>query len=51
MPRKEYKSITVKNECYEYFKKVVKEAKKRDKSLDNSSFLNLLVTQHQRGKR
>ncbi|MDE1727403.1 MAG: hypothetical protein KGH89_09110 [Thaumarchaeota archaeon] len=51
MPRKEYKTITVKNESYEKFKKVAKEAKKKDKSLDNSTFLELLMNQHQRSKR
>ena len=51
MPRKEYKSITVKNGSYEQFKRVVKEAKKKDKSLDNSSFLDMLMKQHQRSKR
>ncbi|MDE1830101.1 MAG: hypothetical protein KGI25_07245 [Thaumarchaeota archaeon] len=51
MPRKEYKTITVKNECYEYFKKAVRDAKKKDKSLDNSSFLNLLVSHHHRSRK
>ena len=50
MPRKEYKTITVKNQCYEHFKKAVRDAKKKDKSIDNSSFLNLLVSHH-RSKR
>ncbi|HJT10161.1 MAG TPA: hypothetical protein VJ771_05195 [Candidatus Nitrosotalea sp.] len=51
VPRKEYKSITVKNECYEHFKRAVRDAKKKDKSLDNSMFLDLLVTRHLRGKK
>lgn len=46
MPRKEYKTITVKNASYEHFKKAVRDAKKKDKSLDNSTFLNMLVSQH-----
>ena len=46
MPRKEYKTITVKNECYEHFKRAVKEAKKKNRELDNSAFLNLLVSHH-----
>ncbi|HJU14507.1 MAG TPA: hypothetical protein VJ792_08655 [Candidatus Nitrosotalea sp.] len=50
MPRKEYKTITVKNASYEHFKRAVREAKKKNKSLDNSSFLNLLVSHH-RSKR
>lgn len=51
MPRKEYKTITVKNESYEQFKKAVREAKKKDKSLDNSTFLNVLISQHQRSRK
>ncbi len=51
MPRKEYKSITVKNGSYEQFKKAVKDAKKKDESLDNSAFLDLLMKQRQRSKR
>ncbi|MDE1763527.1 MAG: hypothetical protein KGH88_04695 [Thaumarchaeota archaeon] len=51
MPRKEYKSITVKNDCYEHFRKAVRDAKKKDRTLDNSTFLNLLVNHHQRYKR
>jgi len=51
MPRKEYKTITVKNESYEQFKKAVKEAKRKDKSLDNSTFLNVLISQHQRSRK
>lgn len=51
MPRKEYKTITVKNESYDQFKKAVREAKKKDKSLDNSMFLDLLISQHQRSRK
>lgn len=51
VPRKEYKTITVKNESYEQFKKAVREAKKKDKSLDNSTFLNVLISQHQRSRK
>jgi len=51
VPRKEYKTITVKNQCYEHFKKAVRDAKKKDKSLDNSTFLNLLVSHHYRTRR
>ena len=51
MPRKEYKTITVKNESYEQFKKAVREAKRKDKSLDNSTFLNVLISQHQRSRK
>lgn len=51
MPRKEYKTITVKNESYNQFKRVVREAKKKDKLLDNSRFLDLLISQYQRSKK
>jgi hypothetical protein len=51
VPRKEYKTITVKNESYEQFKKAVREAKRKDKSLDNSTFLNVLISQHQRSRK
>lgn len=51
MPRKEYKTITVKNEAYDQFKKAVREAKRKDKSLDNSMFLDLLISQHQRSRK
>ena len=51
LPRKEYKTITVKNESYEQFKKAVREAKRKDKSLDNSTFLNVLISQHQRSRK
>ena len=51
MPRKEYKTITVKNQCYEHFKRAVRDAKKKNKSLDNSTFLNLLVAHHNKVKR
>lgn len=51
MPRKEYKTITVKNESYEQFKKAVRDAKRKDKSLDNSTFLNVLISHHQRSRK
>ncbi|NHI02691.1 hypothetical protein DYY67_0388 [Candidatus Nitrosotalea sp. TS] len=51
MPRKEYKTITVKNESYDQFKRAVREAKKKDKSLDNSMFLDLLISQYQRSRK
>lgn len=51
MPRKEYKTITVKNESYNQFKRAVREAKKKDKSLDNSMFLDSLISQYQRSKK
>lgn len=35
MPRKEYKTITVKSEAFQKFVKAIKEAKREDPSLDN----------------
>ncbi|HVZ62805.1 MAG TPA: hypothetical protein VG896_03955 [Candidatus Nitrosotalea sp.] len=51
MPRKEYKTITVKTEAFQKFTKAVREAKKENPSLDNSTFLNSLVTRHQKIRR
>jgi hypothetical protein len=51
MPRKEYKTITVKTEAFQKFVKAVKEAKKEDPELDNSTFLNSLVARHQKTRR
>ena len=50
MPRKEYKTITVKNESYDQFKRAVREAKKKDKTLDNSRFLDSLISQQRSRK-
>ncbi|CUR52465.1 protein of unknown function [Nitrosotalea devaniterrae] len=51
MPRKEYKTITVKTEAFQKFVKAIREAKKDDPLLDNSTFLNSLVTRHQKTRR
>jgi phosphopantothenoylcysteine synthetase/decarboxylase len=48
LPRKEYKTITVKSESFQKFIKAIKEAKKGDPSLDNSTFLNLLVSRYKK---
>ena len=51
LPRKEYKTITVKTEAFQKFVKAIREAKKDDPLLDNSTFLNSLVTRHQKTRR
>ncbi|HEU5487760.1 MAG TPA: hypothetical protein VFA69_03620 [Candidatus Nitrosotalea sp.] len=51
MPRKEYKTITVKTEAFQKFAKAVREAKKENPSLDNSTFLNSLVARHQKTRK
>ncbi|HEX5358920.1 MAG TPA: hypothetical protein VFW99_03290 [Candidatus Nitrosotalea sp.] len=51
MPRKEYKTITVKSEAFQKFVRAVKEAKKGDPSLDNSLFLNSLIAKYQKVRR
>jgi hypothetical protein len=43
MPRKEYKTITVKAHTFQQFVKAVKKAKQENPSLDNSIFLDLLI--------
>jgi len=49
MPRKEYKTITVKAETQEKFLRAVRDAKRGD-STDNSKFLDLLLSTHKRSK-
>jgi hypothetical protein len=51
LPRKEYKTITVKSEAFQKFVRAVREAKKDEPSLDNSAFLNILVTRYQKAGR
>ena len=49
MPRKEYKTITVKVETHAKFLKAVRDAKRGD-ATDNSKFLDLLLSTHKRSK-
>jgi hypothetical protein len=51
MPRKEYKTITVKVDAFQQFAKAVKKAKQEDPELDNSAFLMLLMGKSQKTKR
>lgn len=43
LPRKEYKTITVKVETFNRFLKAAQEAKKSDPELDNSIFVDSLL--------
>ncbi|CUR52164.1 protein of unknown function [Nitrosotalea devaniterrae] len=51
MPRKEYKTITVKVAAFEQFARAMKKAKHEDPDLDNSIFLMQLVSKNQKAKR
>lgn len=51
MPRKEYKTITVKVVAFEQFAKAMKKAKQDDPTLDNSLFLMQLVSKSHKAKR
>jgi hypothetical protein len=51
LPRKEYKTITVKAESFQKFIKAIKDAKKDDPTLDNSEFLNALVSKYKKSQR
>jgi len=50
MPRKGYKTITVKDEVFYRFQKAVQEAKKVDSNMDNSKFINSLLDRHKKSK-
>jgi len=51
LPRKEYKTITVKSESFQKFIKAIRDAKKYDPLLDNSTFLNSLVSEYKKNLR
>ncbi|MDE1766898.1 MAG: hypothetical protein KGI27_11615 [Thaumarchaeota archaeon] len=48
MPRKEYKTITVKEQSFVKFLKAVHEAKKSNPDLDNSLFLEKLLDSYKK---
>lgn len=50
MPRKEYKTITVKAGTFQKFLKTVQEAKKKDASLDNSKFVDMLLEKYKKSR-
>lgn len=51
MPRKEYKTITVKVAAFEQFARAMKKAKQENPDLDNSTFLMQLISKGQKPKR
>lgn len=51
MPRKEYKTITVKEEAFGKFIRAIRKAQKDDPRLDNSTFLNSLISKRQKSRR
>jgi len=48
MPRKEYKTITIKVETFQKFCKIKNDAKKADPELDNSKFVELLLDKYKK---
>lgn len=48
LPRKEYKTITVKEETFVRFLKVIHDAKKANPELDNSTFLDKLLDSYKK---
>ncbi|MDE1828915.1 MAG: hypothetical protein KGI25_01200 [Thaumarchaeota archaeon] len=48
MPRKEYKTITVKEQTFVRFLKAVHDAKKANPELDNSVFLEKLLDSYRK---
>ena len=51
MPRKEYKTITVKGETFNKFLRACRQAKKSDPEIDNSVFLEKLITKYRKKHR
>jgi len=51
MPRKEYKTITVKVDAFQQFARTIKKAKQDDSSVDNSTFLVSLLNKNHKGKK
>lgn len=51
MPRKEYKTITVKEETFNRFLRACRQAKKSDPAIDNSVFMEKLLVKHKKKRR
>lgn len=51
MPRKEYKTITVKEETFHRFFKLRHEVKKKDRKMYNDRFLNVLLDIYEKKSR
>lgn len=50
VPKKGYKSLTIKDAVYERFMKEVKEVKKSNSKVENSDFLDSLLDKHKKSK-
>jgi len=50
MPRKEYKTITVKVDAFQKFTNAIKKAKKKNPNIDNSEFLISLIGKNQKNQ-
>ncbi len=50
VPRKGYKTITVKDEIFYKFQKAIQDAKERDPKMENSKFLDSLLDKHKKSK-
>ncbi|MDE1767076.1 MAG: hypothetical protein KGI27_12520 [Thaumarchaeota archaeon] len=50
MPKKEYKTVTVKVDTFQRFRKVIGEARKIDTKLDNSRFLDMLLERYRKSR-
>ncbi len=48
MPKKEYKTITVKVETFQRFHRIIREAKREDAVLDNSKFFDMLLEKYKK---
>jgi len=48
MPRKEYKTITIKNATYERFLKIIQEQKRKTPRIHHTEFLKLLFDMYQK---
>ncbi len=51
MPRKEYKTITVKEETFSKFLRACRQAKKSDPAVDNSVFMEKLLAKYRKRRR
>ncbi len=50
MPKKGYRSLTVKEDVYDKFLKAVQDAKKVDPNIDNSKFIDSFLDKHKKAK-
>ncbi len=50
MPKKGYRSLSIKQDVYDKFIKAVQEAKERDRKIHNSKFIDSLLDKHKKSK-